>query len=407
MRKWSLIVAAVAAVFGGALAVMSTVQHLRIQREGLINQSYCAFSETINCDIVNASSYSEFLGVPIAWWGVIFYFLVLIFSLYALASKKDRSPTIAVAWFMSCAGMLYSAFLAYIATFVLGAVCIECLGMYLANILLFVFLYVALRVSFKEIFDFVGGYFMAVIGRSKDFRFKPQIIKHAVVIGIAFAVGWVGIANTLAQNDRIGEDIDVNDLVKYFYLESLHDVQVSPDWAMWGNPKAKVTIVEYSEYQCPFCRLSAFNIKAYLHEFKNDVRYLFVNFPLDTACNFELSRQMHPVACFAARAGICAQKKGDFWSFHDDMFRSQRELSENVIMGFAKKRGWNPEEFGACVESDEVKERLASEIASAKKAYVVGTPTIFMNGRKLKYWKSPEFLRKVVGEEIKRSKVKK
>lgn len=404
MRKWALIVALVAAIVGATLSILSTTQHIRIQREGLITESYCAISETINCDVVNASSYSEFLGVPIAWWGFIFYFLMAAFTLFGLMSKKDARPTVAIAWFMSIGSIFYSAFLAYIAIVILNALCLECMGMYLANVLLFIFLFVALKVPPGKVFGFIGGYVGAVFGKGSEIGFKPNIIKHAIVIAVAFLVGWIGIASTLAGSSRLGKDVDVNDLVKYFYMQSLYDVKVDPTWSMWGNPDAKVTIVEYSEYQCPFCKLAAFNVKPYIREYGDDVRLFFVNFPLDSECNPEVSGPMHPVACYAARAGICAEKFGDFWSFHDEMFRDQRKLSKDIILDFAQKRGWRKEEFESCIASDEVKARLSKELASGKDADVTGTPTIFMNGRKLKYWKSPRFLREVVKEELKRVK---
>jgi len=404
MRKWALIIVVIAALLGATLAALSTSQYLRIQHEGFEKESFCVISETINCDVVNASSYSEFLGVPIAWWGLIYYLLLFGMSLYVLLSREDRRATASISWFMSVGGILYSAYLAYISFAVLKVVCIECLGMYLANILLFVFLFISMRMPVGDLPGLVVGYIRALFGKRRDLGFRPRIFSHVVIIGLAFLIGWLVIANIQLRDKKAQEDIDVDQLVKYFYAQSLHQVDVNPEWSVWGNPDAKVTIVEFSEYQCPFCRVSAFNVKPYLHEFKDDLRYYFVNFPLDTACNDELSRQMHPVACFAAKAAICADKRGAFWSFHDELFRNQRKLSRDFILDLAEKRGWNREEFLGCIESPEVESRIKNELAAGRKAFVTGTPTMFLNGRKLRYWRSPEFIREVLRDEIKKSK---
>ncbi len=403
MRKKALIVVVIAALFGAALSILSTTQHLRIQREGLIEESFCAVSETINCDIVNASSYSEFLGVPIAWWGLCYYLLIGGMALFALLSRRDRRATVAVAWFLSLGGIAYSAFLAYISFFVLGVLCIECLGMYAANIAFAIALFVALGVPLGGIVRFVIDYLKALFGRPSNLPFKPKVVSHAIAVALVYGLGWLVILNILSDMGvRQGPTVD--ELTNAFFQQSLHDITVDPEWAVWGNPNAKVTIVEFSEYQCPFCRLSAFNVKPYLQQFKDDVRYYFVNFPLDSACNDQMSRPMHPLACFAGKAAICAQERGDFWSFHDELFRNQRELSRDFILGLAEKRGWDRDEFLACIDSPEVDARIKRELAEGHKIYVTGTPTLFLDGRKLKYWRNPQFVQQVVREEIKRAK---
>ncbi len=404
MKRWALVVSAAGALFGAILSILSTLQHLRIASEGLERASFCAISDTINCDIVNASSYASFLGVPISWWGLCYYMVLGFLALFAFFSKKERRASVSVAWFMSCGGILYSIFLAYVSAIILGVVCIECVGMYLANIVLFVFLFIALNIPIGGMPRFIRDYIKAVFGKESNLGFKPKIIKHAIVIGAVFLIGWILITTIPAKETNRYGAASIDEKLDAFYMRSLHDLQVNPEWAVWGDPNAKVTIVEFSEYQCPFCRIAAFNIKPYLQEFKKDVRYYFVNFPLDNACNDMMERPMHPLACYAAKAGICAQERGDFWCFHDDLFRSQSALSKKRILDLAAKKGWDRNEFEACINSPETDARVKREIAAARSIYVTGTPTILLNGRKLRYWRDPKFLQKVVKEEIKRVK---
>lgn len=404
MKRWVLWVVIAAAIVGGLFSLLSTTQHLRIQREGLEQQSFCAISETINCDIVNASSYSEFLGVPIAWWGLCYYALLLGMAVFALRTRKDPRATVAVAWFLSCGGILYSAFLAYIAAVVLGVVCIECLSMYAANILLFVFLFIALGVKIGALPLFIRDYLHAALGRPSNLGFPAKIVRHAIAVAAVFGIGWIAFL-TYAGQRPVGEDkASLREKVRAFQMQSLHEIKLDPSWPVWGNPDAKVTIVEFSDYQCPFCRLAAFSLKPYLQEFRRDVRLIFVNYPLDNACNDAMKGPMHPYACFAAKASLCGAKQGDFWGFHDALFRNQRGLNEEEILKIAEKEGMSREEASACIASPEIDRMVRDQIESARAIYLTGTPTIFVNGRKLKYWRDPKYVQAVVREEIERAK---
>ncbi len=405
MRKGALYVVIIAAVLGGVLSALSTSQHFRIQREGLEVESYCVISDRINCDLVNASSYSEFLGVPIAWWGLLFYGIVGVFAIIAIVSRRDRRDIITIAWLMSVAGLFYCAFLAYITFFILETVCLECLGMYVATIALAIALFIALRIPLGGVVRFVIDYVRAVFGRPSHLEFKPRIWKNALIIALVYLVGWVAIAQVQAKEGAGRRRMSVAEMVRAFNLQSEHEIEIDPNWAVWGNPNAKVTIVEFSEYQCPFCRLSAFHVKPYLQEFKNDIRYYFVNYPLDSTCNARMAHQMHPLACFAAEAAICVENKGKFWSFHDELFRNQRGLTREFILNEAERiGGYDRDELVACMSSPEVAERIQNDLAVGQKIYVSGTPTLFLNNRKLTRWRDKDFLRTIVRDEIRKSR---
>ena len=406
IRKWALWIAVFAAILGMVLSGLSTQRHIRIQREGLVQESYCAISDKINCDAVSMSSYSEIFGIPISWLGFLFYLCVLGMCVFAITSKKDRRSSVAISWFIACASVAYSIFLGYVSYAILDVFCIECFGMYVANLLLFVFLYVALNLPIKEAPMLVISYLKALVGKKVNLGFSPAVFQHIAIMVLVFIVGLFAIASIEAGNKRSTGDVKINELVNYFNEQSLYQLEVDPAWPVWGNPDAKVTIIEFSEFQCPFCKLAAFNVKPYLQQYKDDVRYYFVNYPLDNACNAGLDRPMHQMACAAAKAGYCANKKGDFWSYHDDVFRNQQKISNELLLSLAEKRGWNKDEFTACMNSDEADKRIKADIAIADSVYINSTPTIILNGRSMKYWKFPDFIHKVVQAEIKKAKTK-
>jgi len=389
-----------------ALAIMSTVQHFRLLSFGFETESFCVISDKINCDLVNGSTYSMFLGVPVAWWGTLYYGLLALMSFFAASSRKVRKATVSIAWFMSLAGLPYCAYLAYIAAVVIGAVCIECLGMYAVSVICAIGFFFALKIPVIRAPHFVWNYAKAFFGKTNDLGFKHSVWGHAIVIGLVFGIGWIAMMNYQTGKTAYKKSkFWLNEQLRSHYTQPIYPLEIDPKWPTWGNPGANVKIIEFSEFQCPFCKLASFTIKPYLQEFRNDIAYYFVNFPLDSNCNPDVPNQMHPYACYMARAAICADKKGEFWKFHDVLFRNQSELSRKFALEVAHdKFGWNKSEFAQCIDSSETRERLASQIDAGRKMKLRGTPAVFINGRRIRNWQDKHFLQTLVKEEIKRSR---
>lgn len=401
MRKGALAAVLVAALAGLVLSGLSTAQHFRIQREGVSESSYCSVSEKIDCDVVNASSYAELLGVPIAWWGFVFYLLIGGMAASALRPGKDGRPAVTVAWLMSVASLGYCAFLAYISLFVLGVVCLECMGMYAVSIAFAVALFLALGIPLRIAPAFVRDYFLAALGRESGLGFGPRLPQHALLAGLVFLAGWGAIAGVQA-GQRPKKAKTPEEKLADFHKSPQRELPVDPGWPVWGAPGARTVIVEYSDLQCPACRRAAFKVKPRLQEFRRDLRIHFVHYPLDKSCNPKLKGTRHPLACFAALAALCAAERGDFWSFHDELFRGQKKLGRKFVLGLAGERGWDREAFLGCMMSEKTKRRLRRDIESAERLEIGGTPTIFLNGRELKHWSDAEFLRRAVRSEIAR-----
>lgn len=169
-----------------------------------------------------------------------------------------------------------------------------------------------------------------------------------------------------------GEFIDttVDPLKETMSKISLEDVPVK------GAADAKVTIVEYSDFQCPFCKRGTDIIPQILKEYDGKVKIAYKQLPLP----------IHNWAKEAAIASVCASKQGNdkFWEFHDLLFENQGNLNaENVkeeINGFAKQIGLNTSEFDKCIDSPETAQRVQNEAAEARSIGVSSTPTFVVNG---------------------------
>jgi protein-disulfide isomerase len=139
-----------------------------------------------------------------------------------------------------------------------------------------------------------------------------------------------------------------------------------------GPDNAKVTIVEFSDFQCPFCQKAIAEAYQVLRTFPKDVRLVFKQFPLDS----------HADAEFGAEAALSAQAQGKFWEMHDLMYGGFPDLSRKTVFGYARKLNLNMQQFTADMDSHKYRNRVQMEEKQGEDASVGGTPTFFINGKK-------------------------
>lgn len=407
-RRW-LTLTIIACVLGISCSVLSIHNYIRIhQGSGVFKESFCAVSSRVNCDVVEASSYASINGFPIAGFGLAYYILILMFSLYAKFSRGFKKPTVAFAWWSTILALFYSIALAYVSAFVLRTLCLTCLGMYIANILLFISLYFAMGLHVKEVFSFGWGYWVNFFtGKKEGIDFKTQFGIHFFASVIVFIITFLAVMAVM-KNVKALSSTEIEQYVNRFYNESKVQVNFNKEnTPLWGNKNAPVTIVEYSDFRCPVCRKSAFAIKPFLAEFKDSVQYYFINFPLDSSCNHYMQHQMHPGACLGAKAAICADKQGKFWEFHDEIFRTTGKINLNLINSISDSIKLNEPELIKCINSVSTERKLKQDIEASRSIFITHTPTIIVNGRRLAFWQNPDILRSIVKKEIKSSQMSK
>ncbi len=139
-----------------------------------------------------------------------------------------------------------------------------------------------------------------------------------------------------------------------------------------GPASALVTIVEFSDFQCPYCGREYPVIEKLMKEYDGKVRLVFRNFPLD----------FHPFAQKAAEAGACAADQGQdkFWALHNKMFENQQKLAVDDLKGYAKSVGLDAGKFEKCLDSGEKKGLVEADEKAGTEAGVNGTPAFFING---------------------------
>jgi len=140
---------------------------------------------------------------------------------------------------------------------------------------------------------------------------------------------------------------------------------------MRGNPDAQVTIVEFSDYQCPFCQRVQPTVREVLAKYEGKVRHAYRDFPL---------QQIHPQATSAAEAARCAGEQGKFWEYHTLLFANRDKLDQAGLKEHAKAVKLDEKRFEECAASGKYKEKIEQDQHEGEEAGVSGTPAFFING---------------------------
>ena len=147
-----------------------------------------------------------------------------------------------------------------------------------------------------------------------------------------------------------------------------------------GDPNAPVTLVEYGDYQCPYCGRAHPVVKRVQAHFGPRLRFVFRNFPLS---------DLHEYAALAAESAEAAAAQGKFWPMHDKIFENQGALGPELIESIATELGIDLEKFNQEVNGSAYRDRVKQDFMSGVRSGVNGTPTFFLNGTR--YNDNPDY----------------
>ena len=157
-----------------------------------------------------------------------------------------------------------------------------------------------------------------------------------------------------------------------------------------GPKNAPVTMIEFADFQCPYCKRSEDAVKAVHDKYGDRVRLVFMDFPLS----------FHPHAMPAANAARCAGAQDKFWPYHDVLFADQSKLEPNDLKATAKKLGLDMAKFNACFDKSQYDQAIQKDLEEGHKLNVSGTPTFFIDGREIVGAEPPENFETIIDEEL-------
>jgi len=181
--------------------------------------------------------------------------------------------------------------------------------------------------------------------------------------------------------------------LKVVVLLSAPRVEVAYDPArVRGNPKAPVMIVEFSDYQCPYCHQVEPTVKEVLTKYGDKVSLSYRDFPLTA---------IHSQAMIAAEASRCAEEQGKFWEYHDQLFTASK-LEKDSLIEYARNLKLDDKQFESCLTSEKYKADIDKDAQEGKKAGVTGTPGFFINGVALSGSQGQDAFARVIDDELAR-----
>jgi protein-disulfide isomerase len=173
-----------------------------------------------------------------------------------------------------------------------------------------------------------------------------------------------------------------------------YTVDVAADDPVLGTATAPVTLVEFSDFQCPFCARVMPTLKKVKEAYGDRIRIVWKDFPLTS---------IHPQAFKAAEAAQCARDQGKFWELHDRLFANQQTLQPEALKEHAAAIGLDLATFNACFDSSKYGERVQQQMTVGNQLGVQSTPSIFINGRLVSGAQPYEVFAAIIDDELQRA----
>jgi protein-disulfide isomerase len=344
---------------------------------------------------VSASRFSEVGGVPLAAMGAMYFIVLLLLGL--LQSPGSKGFTRSQTWMalLSALALSVDVGLLGVQAFAIRSFCLFCLATYACTL------------------AHLGLNWLLLPASQRRLKALFVTDKKSQVPALTLALTSMGVVVSAALIYRFAAPISLEqqsagfEQAKKSFLDNWDRapssaIAVRPTDATWGNPKAKVQIVLFSDFECPHCQRAAFAMHTAIAPEEERVWVIFKHFPLDMSCNRLLTQPIHANACALSHLAYCANKKGRFWDFHDRVFfkLSARELSSTRDQIWDGVRNvFSREEFDQCLSNPEALANTQADIEQGNALEINSTPTIFINGKRVTLAPTVDLLRELIQKE--------
>jgi protein-disulfide isomerase/uncharacterized membrane protein len=408
------VVALLVAIAGMAVSVELTLVHHRARQNV---SSGCDISQQVSCSSIALTPEAVFLGVPIAVWGLCTYLVFGALAVWGLVRREEKSWPWGLVFWLAGASVIYSVWLAYVAYGKYGFVCLWCTALYAVNMALLVCGAIGLKRSQTGIWAGLVSDLKVVARR---YRLTAPLAVAAVVVAgllIAYypepsveaATAEVDFTDRIKvgagakpgetrpgragpqEDDRDGAGGGTNQSGEV--PKSLADIEEMKigKWRLieertpWvGAEQPDLVVVEFSDYECPFCKTAHLNVHKALEKYKGRMRLYHRHLPLDQSCNRFLKKPYHAHACTAAKAAICARQQGKFWKMNHLLFLNKGSHHGEALEKLAKRAGVDLARFFECMKAEETVAEVKRDIEAAFALKPKGTPTFVFVGPNLK-----------------------
>lgn len=332
--------------------------------------SFCSVNDFIDCDGIARTPEAQFLGIPLAYWGM-FYYAFVFLMLFAQKLKnvklfkfmevfKNPMDYIAsLGLFAFCVSMI----LLCLSLFDIKKLCVLCAFTYILNLAIG-----CVATDFKN-----GGFIHSVKQSINDFLDAIKIKKYliALIAVLAVAVGFLTYTRvTFKFAPQVKRQMEFKE---FKHKKNQYAVKGN----LLGEENAKTIVYVYSDYQCPICPVHNVMVHKLAKEMKN-IKIVHKNLPLDTSCNAYLQSPFHQGSCIDAQYVIAAEKQGKLWDMNEILFEKKPQ-TEDEILKLVENQGFDLEKLQEDANSLETMNQIKDEIDFAYKHGINGTPSTMIN----------------------------
>ncbi len=376
-----LLLLAVLALLGAIDGLYLTLVHLDYEVGAVGLAAACHKFSSTGC-AVTAGRFGDVAGIPVATIGFAGALVTAVVATVAWR-RRDRwdDPYRSAAVLLAYVSVLASIAMAVL-SFVEGAYCPFCLLWYGINAALG---WAAWRsrdahLGIRDMLDDALG--------------TPALVAAGIFGAVLFStMKYYDHRRTVLEQQRF--DALVPALVREFQAKPAVLIVIADDAASRGPADAEVTIIEYGDFECPYCRRLWASVEHYAETSGRRVRVAFAHYPLDSSCNPDVDK-LHPNACAAAVAGECARRQGKFFEYGQQMFDHQADLDRDDLLAYAEAVGLDRSAFTTCLDDPTAIARVRADVTRGAALNITGTPTFFINGRRWTGVLSPDELAAVV-----------
>ncbi len=326
----------------------------------------CTISETFDCGAVIRSEHSAIAGIPIALFGSGFYAAAAVGGLLALMNPARYRSGGKLLLGGGVLAVLFSIFLAVV-SMQLGKWCLFCISLYGVNALLLISGLLWSRSGGEAAEE--DGALQAMFGTGA-----------AVFVVALLAYGQLDTSG----GPTLSAGASPEALAELFQAVD-GPMTLDGTEPILGDPSAPYTVVEFADFECPYCGRVAPELKQLVKD-NPDIRVLFKHYPLSPICNENVQRDMHENSCGAAQAAECARQQGRFWEMSTLMFKNQRYLSPSDRAFIAQQVGLDIPTFEACVANPRTETEVLTDIMHANQLGINSTPSLYLLGLKGEEW---------------------
>lgn len=330
----------------------------------ILYSSFCAISDAINCDTVSQSSWSIFLGIPIAWWGAMAYGLVIAISVPALKNTSERRMHWYVLFWLSFIYSLAAIAFGYVSAVKINAYCVLCLLSYVISFgLLFSSWIICRRFNSDSFFT---GLKQGIASIFKNIVVMSSILVLFVLftcVKVFLPHYWLYELPPSSENIARG------------FTEDNHP------WI--GSTHPSVVIEEFSDYQCFQCSKTHLILRILMNQYPDKIKLIHHHYPLDNKFNPMLIKaQIHEGSGQMALLALAAGKQDKFWQANDFLYSiARKQLRALHIDEFADKLGLNATQLRNDMNAKDTLKILEEDISEGLKNKMLGTPSFLIDGK--------------------------